>query len=103
MEAVILATVNLSISARLRPGLAVRLCISVFTDEAVAFDRAAAVDHHVAILFLGHSRHAARHLLVGFAVGRAHAREEINVTAKLDTPAEVTRKHSLLLLLGHRP
>src|SRR5262249_5155958 len=40
---------------------------------------------------------------IGFAVGRAYTCQEINVAAKLNTAAKVTCKHSLLLLLGHRP
>src|SRR3954454_8946120 len=64
---------------------------------AVAFDGASATDHHLAVLFLGHARHAAGHLLKTLAIGRADFREEIDVAAKRNAAIEVPREHGLLL------
>src|SRR5215212_7289942 len=70
---------------------------------AVALDRAAAANHHVAVLLLSHPGHAAGHLLEALAISRADLREEVDVAAKCDAAIEVAREHGLLLLLAHRP
>src|SRR5215211_3106248 len=58
------------------------LRVAILADLAVALDRAAAADHHVAVLGFGHAGHAA---------------------GQRDAAVQVARQHRLLLLLGHRP
>jgi hypothetical protein len=98
------AMVRLPSSAPARAlGLAVGLGVAVFADAAVAFDRAAAGDHHGAVFLFGHAGHAAGHLLEALAVGGADLGQEVDVAAGAHAPVEVARQHGLLLLFGHRP
>src|SRR5690606_41627003 len=48
-----------------------------------------AVDHHVAVGFLGHAGHAAGHLLEALAVGGADLGEEVDVAAQRDAAVQV--------------
>src|SRR6185312_10758910 len=78
-------------------GLVLRLRIAVFAGAAIAFDRAAAADHHVAVLLLRHAGHAAGHLLEALAVGRTDLGEEVDVATKADALVQVAREHGQLL------
>jgi hypothetical protein len=90
-------------AARASLRLVLRLRIAVLAEAAVALDRAAAVDHHVAVLGLGHARHAARHLLEAQPVGGADLGEEVDVAAEADAFVEVAPHHRGLLVFRHRP
>src|SRR6478735_5473176 len=96
-----------AMSVSLAAGRALRLMlclrVAVFADVAVAFGRAAALDHHVAVFLFGHAGHAAGHLLEALAVGGADLGQEVDVAAQRDAAVEVARQHGLLLVLGHRP
>ena len=77
-------------------------CSHSFT-IAIAVRRAAAGDHHVAVLVLRHPGHRCRHLLEALAVGRTDLGEEVDVAAERDHAVHVAVEHRLLLVGGHRP
>jgi hypothetical protein len=80
-----------------------RLGAAIFPNEPIAFDRASATHHHGAVFIFGHARHAARHLLKAFAIGRADFGKKINIATCANAPVEVTGQHRQFLLLGHGP
>src|SRR5699024_1649626 len=101
------AVMRATSAAPLHAGAALRLAlglrVAALADAAVAFGRAPALDHHVAVLLFGHAGHAAGHLLEALAVGGADLGHEVDVPAGGDAAVQVARQHRLLLFLGHRP
>ena len=76
---------------------------AVFAQEAVAVNRAAPSNHHVAIFDFGHAGHGAGHLLETLAVCGAEFRQEVDVAAKGNGLVQIGVQHRLLLRFGHRP
>src|ERR1700744_2890286 len=68
---------------------------------AIAFDRPAALQHHLGILLLGESGHGRRDVLERQPVSGEQFGEEIDVAAELDHESPVARQDRLTLLLGH--
>src|ERR1700735_2232873 len=70
---------------------------------AIAFDRPAALQHHLGILLLGESGHGRRDVLERQSVGGEQFGEEIDVAAQLDHAPPVTLQDRLALLRRHGP
>src|SRR5262249_19229994 len=65
---------------------------------AVALDRAAAVEHHLGVVFLGRARHDRRDVLERMPIGRPKLGGEIDVAAKLQHPVVLTLEDGFALL-----
>src|SRR5207253_6294573 len=72
-------------------------------DRANALRRAAALEHHLGIFFLGHPGHRSGGELEALAVRREQLRQEVNVPALVDHPVVIAREHRLLGLRGDVP
>src|SRR5580692_9457706 len=89
---------------RLAGGLSRRLRLKIFGRpvlagaRAIAFDRTAALKHHVGIVRLRRAGHDGRQMLERMAVGGAELRGEIDVAAKFQHPVVVALKHGIGLL-----
>src|SRR6185295_10771168 len=79
------------------------LATGLFPDAAVAFHRAAAAKHHLAVLLRRFAGHAGGGELEAQAVAREDLGEEVDVAARRDHAVVVARQYRLLLLLAHWP
>src|SRR5438132_10374795 len=61
-----------------------RLCLGLSRSAAIAFDRAAALEHHRGVVILGRTGHHRGEMAERVAVGRAELGGEIDVAAKLE-------------------
>ena len=67
---------------------------------AVAFDRAAAAQHHVGVVLLRRAGHHRREMLERMAVGRAELGGEVDVAAELQHPVVLALEDRLALIGG---
>src|SRR5215467_176342 len=65
---------------------------------AVAFDRTAAVEHHLGVVFLGGARHHGRDVLERVAVGRPELGGEIDVAAEFQHTVVLALEDGFALL-----
>src|SRR5665213_2514571 len=69
---------------------------------AIAFDRTAAMEHHVGVLLLRRTGHLRRQLLEGEAVERAELRGEVDVAAEFEHLVPIAVGNRFGLLGRHR-
>src|SRR4029079_7479831 len=82
----------------LRPGLGLGGGLVLARAAAIAFDRAAATEHHGGVILLRGAGHHGGEMLEGVAVGAAERGGEIDVAAELEHAIVVALEHGLGLL-----